>query len=272
MFTYFIGIDQTGASRPDGRPKPLPCALVINKTGHEKVISINLFLDSLNPSALSSAFPNIDLRAALILVDAVLGIPSSGTTKAALRDLFKKAHHYSHSGKPLGAKVAHRFFLENVLNTQHEEFPQREVEKIANANSIFRLTPFQRNIGCGTFRIWKELGCDTKWYSLWPYESKLSTTPLIAEGYPSYIWREWLGAKRGDATALCERIAHVGYKLVFESGDNRDNKRVNKFLSVDQMDACLLSLYASETYKKNLRMQLPHDVRTKEGWIFGVRG
>lgn len=263
MFNHFIGIDQTGASQVNGRAKPLPCTMISCKKGKQKILYTNYYLSSFTQSDIKQLYPEVDLSKTFILIDTVLGVPKSGTTHEKIRNLFRKASQYRYADNEFGALVAHNFFMQHVLIQKNKEIPKRVVEQIAKANSIFLLKPFQRNIGCGTFRIWKDLGGSSKWYSIWPFESRVKNTTLLAEGYPSYIWKNWIGAKRGDEKMLRKFIDTLGYKVEFRVGKS--------FLTIDHMDSCVLSLYAAEMHKKNLSVILSNDAKTKEGWIFGVK-
>ncbi len=120
---------------------------------------------------------------------------------------------------------------------------------LTKANSVFNLHPFQKNIGCGTYRILKDLASDTTWYRIWSHHSLTKKTKVvIAEGYPSYYWKSWLKNTR------------------------RQNKWGNyQFSNQDSADSFILA-YAGLmlTQKKDfLKFKLPTKVKN-EGWILGV--
>ena len=260
-FKFFVGIDQTGARDSRGLPKALACS-VIARENNKSILYTNLLLPSLTKAGLRSLGVNISLKDTFILVDSVLGIPYEGTTKKNIRTLFNEASNYSFDGKALGATTAYEFFISTLLKNSAKEIPTREAERKAGANSIFRLRPFQRNIGCGTFRIWKELGVDPEWFSVWPLENKKTNSSVIAEGYPSFVWKNWIKASRGNKDALIHFAKSKGFKINFGKSKT--------FLSVDQMDGCVLALYAAVEYKQLSLIDLPDIAIKKEGWIFGL--
>jgi hypothetical protein len=263
-YSSFIGIDQTGAVLPSGSAKPLPVASIC-KESSRLVAKVNRSIRGLYPDALADLLPEHELKQSCILVDSVLGIPAVDTTRVSLRTLFRQAAQYSLDGKRYGAAVAYQFFHEQVLAAswkQHQPYPTRLAEQRADANSIFLLKPFQRNIGCGTFRIWKDLDVDQSWYRLWPFETPQRNKAIIGEGYPSLLWNYWIRAKRGDQKAL---LSFARAKQVRIDDDGQRG-----FLSVDHMDSFVLALYGACMPKAMKTAGVPADARTKEGWIVGL--
>jgi hypothetical protein len=260
----FIGIDQTGAVLPGGAAKPLPVTC-IRQESSRLTAYINRSVRGLYPDAFADLVPCDHMEQSFILVDSVLGIPASGTTRTKLRTLFRQAAQYSLDGKGYGAAVAHKFFHEYVLAPswkQKHVYPMRQAEASAGANSIFRLQPFQRNIGCGTFRTWKDLDVDQNWYRLWPFETPQHRKAIIAEGYPSLLWKYWVQAKRGDQKAL---VSFAQLKRVRIDDDGQQG-----FQSVDHMDSFVLALYAACIPNALDIKNLPAAARSKEGWIVGL--
>ena len=132
----------------------------------------------------------------LIILDSVLGLPIS--LNISFSQILERARSFSFEGKEFGAKVAFHFFQTFLASNGSRkilEFPHRHAEQITKANSVFRMHPYQRNIGCGTFRSLKDLAYDSRWFAVWPFESPDSFPILVAEGYPSYFWRTLLASK-----------------------------------------------------------------------------
>jgi hypothetical protein len=134
---------------------------------------------------------------------------------------------------------------------------------MTNANSIFKLKPFQRNIGCGTFRIWKDLAIDQSWYSLWPLEDYTKSTSTIAEGYPSFVWKNFIQGKRGDKDSLIECSKKYQCRIIFPDLSKDFNTK-------DDMDSFALALFAAVNTNLVYKTNFPNEVINKEGWIFGL--
>jgi hypothetical protein len=178
-------------------------------------------------------------------VDSVLGLPLE--IGLGPRSLFKKIQGFSHNKKSFGALTAHAFFNQFLKGKQ---IPQREVEFKVKANSVFNLRPFQKNIGCGSYRILRDLSEDPNWFSLWPFED-LNSKFIIAEGYPSYFWKTIIGSKKRDLELI-----------------NKNFKTLN-LRNLDEADSLVLALGASKNHQQIINFK-----KTKksqfEGWILGV--
>jgi hypothetical protein len=258
--TAFLGVDQTGATTAKGVPKPLPAAL-LERRGRGWRLTPNLRLRSLRPEDVEAAVG--DSPRVLIVVDAVLGLPRA--VGVATETLLSKAKDFTHEGKPYGRATAARFFAQ-FLDADLQErlrqrtargiLPARESERLANANSVFLEHPFQRNVGCGSFRILKELARDPRWFSLWPHEAWRGRFH-VAEGYPSLYWRRVLGARTRDGEHLRTYL-----RQHFPAAPMP--------LTADDADAVALALggrWALETGA--LDASLP-DAARHEGWILGL--
>ncbi|MFN8845294.1 MAG: hypothetical protein ACK5V3_04790 [Bdellovibrionales bacterium] len=242
---FFIGIDQTGAVDSKGNPKKLSAALIVCQ-GRSQKYHINLHLASLKIENIKQLIEGLGypfkLKNVSICVDSALGLPETYGFK--IRDLIQQAQNYTFENKPYGAMTAHSFF-----NSFRGEKPIyfRKVEALVGANSVFKLKPFQKNIGCGTYRILKDLSYDSGWYTLWPFEQKKSQKALICEGYPSYYWKNH-------------------FKLA-----NRNLNEINqlwsglKFINQDFADSFVLAWIMMK--KKN---ELGKKMNSNEGWILGV--
>lgn len=289
-----VGVDQSGAVRRirgELRPVPLPAAFLHHEAG---ALSLELAaLESLSLRAIQGALGVEkgakqgaevgDERRYLILLDCVLGLaercfplPAGGDRFTS--DLFLEAHQSSGYGRA----AAETFFAK--LRPQGE-LPVRDVERRVGANSVFLTRPYQKNIQTGTFRIWKDLGRSLKeegqWFRLWPHEAiaESGTGPTrpdvgdsvawLAEGYPSWIWRDVLGSRHRDP----ELLAHVlrglrrGGKLRISTADLA---RVHR--SQDWADAVVLALFAGQGPSGPVRLTRTEALRLRrEGWIYGQR-
>lgn len=247
----FIGIDQTGAVNSKGRPKKLPIALLSFQKQSWQIDT--RFISGLHTEEFSS-FKNLKI----IAVDSVLGLPHKVFPKnKTLRDLFKQALDFEFNKKAYGMETAFQFF-QTFLKSKNE-FPTRICEQLAKANSVFQKHPFQKNIGCGTFRIWKELGQNLNWFHLYPQDgelSKLRSKPIIMEGYPSLIWKNLIQSNTRKTEVLLKYLKQNKIRIL------------NPDIDADTADAIVLSLAAFEFFKNPMSIDQPH-LKT-EGWILGL--
>ncbi len=253
-----IGIDQTGAVLSNGKPKPL-FACVIQKNKRKPKLFANLRLSHLNESAIKQTMSELELTGpTLVLVDSVLGLPFE--LDADFEKIIQAVKDFHVSGRLYGADTAVSFFRTFVSPQQIEnsDYPSRVAEELAGANSVFRLMPYQRNIGCGSYRVLKDLAQDLTWFSVWPFEKNPQKNFVIAEGYPSLYWREILGSSR------------------------RQSEKLNSFLeknfqfaclpkTSDDSDAAILAVaglhYLQTGFFNSLRLPPEH---MREGWIVGL--
>ena len=195
-FDFIIGIDQTGATTSQGIPKPLTCSLIDNRKKNKSKNYFELKIKSLTKNEIYNLIKiqtelNEKIIAKLkilIVVDAVLGLPSE--CKKSIKQVLSEAKIFEYNKKQYGVNTAYQFFNSYC---DDQENPVRKVESLTKANSVFNLHPFQKNIGCGTYRILKDLAADTTWYQIWPHQLiNKKTNVVMAEGYPSYYWKSWL--------------------------------------------------------------------------------
>jgi hypothetical protein len=249
----FIGIDQTGAVNSKGKPKKLPMA-VLSFQNQEWQIETH-FIRGLH----AEEFKHLK-NLKIIAVDSVLGLPHKVFPKnKTLRDLFKQALGFEFNKKAYGMEAAYQFFQTFLQNKIQNEFPTRVCEQLAKANSVFQKHPFQKNIGCGTFRIWKELGQNSDWFHLYPQDgdfSKLTKKPVIMEGYPSLIWKNLIQSNSRKTEALLKHLKQNKMNLL------------NTDIDADTADAIVLSLGAFEFYKNPKLVDRPH--LKAEGWILSL--
>ena len=240
----FIGIDQTGAVDSKGKPKKLFIARLENN--HIEVFKISKLTD-------------LDLKnVRIIAIDSVLGLPVSTFPKnKSIRDLFKDAAQYQFNDKKFGMETAYQFF-QKFLN-KRSDHPKRICEELAQANSVFQKHPFQKNIGCGSFRIWKELGVDSDWFHLWPHDDdykNLKSKPVLIEGYPSHVWKNLLKSPNRKTDLLMQYLRKNSFSI------NQKN------LDPDSADAVVLALAAKQFHLKPQAREFKYFER--EGWIMGL--
>lgn len=272
-FTVFVGIDQTGAANKSGKPKPLPAAIV-TPVGRQLLLSVSS-LKGLTKDSIDTFVEkeNLELTRSgelAIIVDCVLGLPEEVFPKGeTLFDLFHQAHSYKFEGRSQGREVAYEFF-KKFLEGQEEgsALPRRRCEELAKANSVFNLRPYQKNVGCGTFRIWKELGSKNKWFHLWPTERLSLVFPTIFEGYPSLIWKTIFGLKSRKPKELIEAAEKkLGIEIaVSESTRTLIEKNPNY---ADAAALALGAFYLQEAETLTSTSDIPD--RMKEGWIVGLK-
>ncbi len=259
-FRFFVGIDQTGASS-NNIAKPLPAALIDSK---QQTVELAL-ITSLNPQSMKESFPSLNLEKSLIVVDSVLGLPKECLRSGKFSwSYFERSIPRDPMQSRYGRYLAHDFFCNFKKNLTHK--PTRLCEDLAEANSIFDLTPFQRNISTGSFRIWQDLGSEKKWCSLLHFEDfSKSNGPWLSEGYPSLIWKKHLGLKSRNSKDLLEWVkSNSSFRLA-----PPQKKRLLK--DPNMADAFVLALGASILQKKRNILRFPKTPRTlKEGWILGL--
>ncbi len=251
-FDFIIGIDQTGATTAKGIPKPLTCSLIDNRKKQNPKNHFEHKIKSLTKNEIYNLIQNhidLDLKAVtklkiLIVVDAVLGLPQS--CKVKISQILVTVKDYEFNNKTYGAKTAYQFF-----NTfcENQKKPERTVETLTKANSVFNLHPFQKNIGCGTYRILKDLSMDVTWYRIWGHQPINSKTNIvIAEGYPSYYWKTWL-----------------------KNSQRQNNWKNHKFKNQDSADSFILAYAGLKFSQKKDFFNYKASKKIKnEGWILGV--
>ena len=255
-FDYYIGIDQTGAAVRD-KPKPLYASIWSN---HSHTLYSKIKLSALKPETITTLFNDLNLSIGqskiLICVDSVLGLPTD--CKTSFHALLRDVKNFKYNSKNFGLETAYNFYKRYLKN---KNTPVRQAELKVGANSVFFKHPFQRNIGCGSYRVLKELSQDTSWYQVWPFENQTSTTFTICEGYPSFFWETWLKTKKRDAQFLTQYL--VKQKIT--------QKNI-KALTVDEADSIVLALGAKHVIenKNALNIKLKADQKKFEGWILGL--
>lgn len=246
-FSIFIGIDQTGAVNPQGQPRPLSVSLIDSRNKATRFTNLKILnLGKLDIQALiKNCVPEFEKEKVLICVDTVFGLPAS--TKTPIEKIFYEIKDFCFNDKAYGALTAHAFF--NQFR-KTDQTPHRKIEQLVGANSVFNLKPFQKNIGCGSYRIIKNLAEDRSWYSLWPFD-KPQKQFVIAEGYPSYFWKTYLKSHRRNLSILQNQFADLNVK------------------NLDQADSFVLAYGAMQSVEQIYNFKT--DSQTQfEGWILGV--
>lgn len=288
-FTSFLGIDQTGATDSKGNPKPLPAALIY-KSGSKWRLEFSrsqsrLQIPRLTKENLKSflrefPLPGPDLSKTGLVLDSVFGLPKetwprTRKTKSGGSDglfaLFQQAADFEYKEKSFGRDVAEAFFAQFLPSGKFHPLPQRLCEVRSGANSVFLTRPFQRNIGCGTFRIWKDLGSsEEKWFQIWAFDkptSRLHEDPWIFEAYPTLFWKKILGFPARNATSLTGWLkSSAPEDLMF------DPKQLPWLLDdADLCDSVVLALGAWILQARGQIWKIPtFPSLSKEGWILGL--
>jgi hypothetical protein len=286
-FTTFIGIDQTGASTAKGqRAKPLPCVLLyghqkrwILETHNQDDLPLKLLsFNQLEIKRLLHSFSLHEKKTALI-VDCVMGLPqatwpSGKSGSPILWELFTQAA----SCNSYGRDAAEQFFSNLLRASGQKTIPVRECESKAKANSVFLARPYQKNIQCGTYRIWRDLGSEAqvsfdkqKWLQFYNFDSFTDTDqPWFFEGYPSLLWRDLLKARSRNTEELKDRAQQLVGTQIIVSEKSWDLLSKN----ADYADAAVLAIGAFYLQNKNHLLQAPSktlsELLAKEGWIMGL--
>ena len=286
QFEIFVGIDQTGASLRGGvEARPLPVA-VVEKVGD------GAWLVTHDPSGRPlrlAAFAPEEVERVLresrgaksslgrhvaILADCVFGLPAATwpAKHAGNRGLWELfAHAAAHEGG-YGLKPAAAYFA-NILaraGEQPERYPVRECERLSGANSVFRTHPFQKNIQCGTYRIWRDLGRTRgQWLNFryfTPEREARSNKPWVFEAYPSLIWRELLMQRTRNLSELGRALKANAPEVAIDEASLAHIER-----DADAADAAVLAVGGYLLQKKRLLFaDAPRKDEGKEGWIVGL--
>ncbi len=252
-----IGIDQTGAVNQKGRPRPLFAARVTCGSAVPELVT-NARLKRFTENEVLKLLPGATSQGSvLIVVDSVLGLPKSlgvGPSK-----LIADAADYRFADREYGVEAAFAFFSQYLHDpADRANPPKRMAEKLACANSVFKRFPCQKNIGCGTYRVLKELSQKPKWFRLWPHEKVADARFVIAEGYPSLFWRQLLNSPTRRRSLL-------------ETYLDREFPGSAHPKTADDCDATVLAIGAlrllKDGYFQRFRSKRVHK---QEGWILGL--
>ena len=272
-YDFIIGIDQVGAVNSKGSPKALPISIIsIDENKRSTLFTKDQFDNPLELKSLSYKIINevlINLFAVdisfcnvFIIVDAVLGLPTLINKEQCSSSRFIREHIQQSLSQPNWGLAAGQSFFDKVLICagQEKSLPLlRKVEASLNANSVFKSTPFQKNIQTGTFRIWKDLAnFPLSKVLIYPYDKVDSAKAhvLVAEGYPTTAWKALNKTSRTstDFSYLKKNIKKVG------------NLDLIKEALTDQKDAIMLCLMAWKLLNDEY---FPSPLDNKEGAILG---
>ncbi|GEM_PF-1533095 len=289
-FSYFLGIDQTGAAVCKGRKaKPLKVCLAKKEKKHWAISTRSpsqqpLTLPALTPSHLKDLldkfeidWPNPKLA---ILADSVFGMPKGVFPKVKGRnshenlwELFSQTLNHSLGEAIFGMKVSEIFFTRFLKSKT--DIPKRDCEEVSRSNSLFTTRPFQKNIQTGSYRIWRDLVSETTnpWINIWPFatpEDFIMTTGWLFEGYPSLVWRDLLGLQNRNSLALIKVLKCTSMTKLF-SFDSFSYLKSDP----DLCDAAVLALGGVLLQdQKRLLEPFPNfweqPTNSTEGWISGL--
>ncbi|MFZ9594677.1 MAG: hypothetical protein ACO3A2_01215 [Bdellovibrionia bacterium] len=278
-FSSFFGIDQTGAVHSNGRPHPLKAVFWWKEAQFERLVPIQL--ESLTRACLEKWIHTLGhplpLSQVGILLDSVLGLPEACSPHGlTFEELIHPAKNYHYENKAYGQLTSFHFFERfwspkpGAHPTPH--YPKRRCEVLARANSVFQRHPFQKNIGCGTYRSWKDLAQDSSWFqTILDQPEKLSKDALesqpkawIFEIYPSLFWQE-LGFSKRSPKEISSAFS-LRKNLIIAPSDLPLLEEPNT------ADAAISVLGALLLQEQNRFWNFPQDpwIRT-EGWILGLR-
>ncbi len=269
----FIGIDQTGAALQKGvRAKPLPLAAIDEDEGSLRLTTA--WIPSFTFEALQKALPMpINSCETAILIDCVFGLEEKvwRGLDTNIWSLFREAASDTAVRRGFGLAPAAEFFDELLRRSRvGDSFPVRRCERIAKANSVFRTRPYQKNIQCGTYRIWRDLGSSAKHWAqiryFTPQQEVSSEKPWLFEAYPSLFWREILGLRTRKSSALANALKEVLPQLAIS-----ESQLTSVLKSPDLADAVVLAVGG---FMLRDRLFTGSPSRTgwlhREGWIIGL--
>ncbi len=174
----YIGVDQTGAVNKVGTPKPLASCLIRNRTVEF------FYLESFSKAQIDLQLKSSSTESVVVCLDCVIGLPR------ALKVTWREALKQIQPSSGFGRAVASQFF--STLG--NGQVLRREIEVACKANSVFLERPFQKNIQCGTFRIWKDIAkSEHDFHAPHLLEEPSANSLPIFEGYPSLSWKILFG-------------------------------------------------------------------------------
>lgn len=280
---FFIGIDQTGAALSPLEARPLPFAFIdARTTPRVRTVGLDgrpLRLARFSRDAVETllvengvddAHSVVRSAKTAFMVDCVFGLANSlryPPGAETFRQLFAAAAARTDG---YGLKPAAAFFddvLKRAPAPSRERFPVRLCEIIAKANSVFRTHPFQKNIQCGTYRIWRDLGLHgSDWVHLRYFEKEMRERPFLFESYPSLFWRELFGLRTRDRRELEGALKKHGAVL-----DRADLELMIE--NPDHADAGVLAIGGLALAREGKLFDGPRSRSRKlarEGWIVGL--
>jgi hypothetical protein len=208
------------------------------------------YIASLQASILLQRIEPRSKENVLVCIDCVLGLPHQlGISWREALGLFANVSEYG--------RVAASKYFRKIGNGK---IYYREFEAEIGAHSVFKETPFQRNIQTGTYRIWKDLSQNQTGFYVPAIEqaSHEAQIPLF-EGYPSFSWKLLFDQRTRRPKDLREILRQTEFGLNWTDGhQDATNKDPNL------ADAFVLALTMRE-YRHDAFNRTPHT----EGWILG---
>jgi len=302
-FKLFVGVDQTGASRPGGRGAyPLATAMIFETAPGSWRLCLTdargrgLSLARFTPTDMAllletqTALPRKRVGGvadAAWMVDCVFGLPSvvlaprhpraKPDSQALWREI-SRARRFTFEGKDFGRAPAESFF--QSLRPAGKP-PRRKCEVLSGANSVFHFEPYQKNVQTGTYRIWKDMAearDGEPWANFWPMDSAQlggragkRGRPWIFEGYPSLFWKNILGTSSRTPKILPSLLEKNFSDHLDISADDRRLMTQDP----DYADAAVLAVGGC-LLQKNGKLWEPFPGFRKlaglrfEGWISGL--
>lgn len=292
-FHVAIGIDQTGAQRSPTRAKPLAAAILwASRRGLHLRASRDLECVQIAAiEAWSLKLCDQKLESACIGIDSVLGLPHECDT--SFKKLFAQVKLFQPSAAKFGALTAAEFyssFLPKTVST----WPRRQAEIIARANSVFALKPYQRNIGCGSYRTLHDIAHDHRFEqeaAIWPFvptAALLKNKPrfVFSECYPSHTWRTVIGAGTRAQAPLQRFLKTLCIEAEFDIDDADICDAVvgalaarSAFMSTathgrdaqsKSKQASSIATLSQTSWVSRAEPYLPKAATSHEGWILGI--
>jgi hypothetical protein len=294
QFSIFIGIDQTGAvARGSSATKPIaqsmPVAILAQFDGvwRLKLTSSKsakpLLVHSFSKAEIVRCLAEADLKIGFasssktaLIVDCVFGLAEEAwpRNESSLSALFTRA---AAAPGGIGLQAAADFFALILKDSGHDQskvpYPARRCEIMARANSVFRTRPYQKNIQCGTYRIWRDLGSAPEaWMQVrhfTPSHAVSREMPWVFEGYPSLIWRDYLQLRSRHLPSLASEIRRVASHIKIAKPDMQ-----RMLSSPDAADAAVLAIGGKWLQNTGSLFSAGAPSKSKwlkrEGWITGL--
>ncbi len=209
-----------------------------------------------------------------ILLDCVFGLEQNAWPRhmpPGLNTLWQLFRRAAQEGQGYGLKPAAAFFAKILEESTARGFPVRHCEVLANANSVFRTHPFQKNIQCGTYRIWRDLGQSPEpWLNIRYFTParEVRHKPWLYEAYPSLIWREHFQLRTRNLAELPGAMKRVLPEIRLSREDAELIAR-----HPDYADAAVLAMGGFLLDRAGLlKPKLSRNQRlAREGWIVGLK-
>ena len=265
----YWGVDQTGAKLDKVGLKASPLFICELTSGHRLEfhrMSLEEWIQTLVHNENSTRH--------LAAIDCVLGLPQRTRgdyfSWDEILSFFKQAKFY---GRDPAENLFNEILQIYQTDTPRGEagpslppYPQRAVEKICSANSVFQTRPYQKNIQTGTYRILKEFNAvDRSLYSVFPFDSPLVKPITVLEGYPSLSWSQLLNQRSRKQSEFANWLKSK--KILHSESAIQDP---------NFCDAAVMACHLKELHELNPGLVFPDPTYLpnggQEGWILGAQG